>query len=67
MAIGNARYRAATLSHTLLVQGPGPAATNWDTNMNSPLTSVMGTIVNQSGTGVFTFGQTCLLPANPTP
>ena len=66
-AIGNARYRAATPTHTLLVQGPGPVATNWDTNMNSPLTSVMGTVVAQSGTGTFTFGQTCLLPTNPMP
>ncbi|MGB4848755.1 MAG: hypothetical protein WBP41_12595, partial [Saprospiraceae bacterium] len=58
-----ARYRAATPSHELLIQGPGPSATNWNTNGNTPISPPA--VVNQSGTGVFTFNQTCLIPANP--
>ncbi|MFZ4475767.1 MAG: beta strand repeat-containing protein, partial [Saprospiraceae bacterium] len=65
-AIANAQYRAATVSHQLLVQGGGAtAATNWNANTNSPLTPTA--VISQSGTGVFTFGSTCLLPTNPLP
>jgi hypothetical protein len=62
--IGNARYRAATATHELLLQGPGPnSATNWNSNGNTPVSPPA--VVNQSGVGVFTFNQTCAIPANP--
>ncbi|HZV70823.1 MAG TPA: Ig-like domain-containing protein [Saprospiraceae bacterium] len=62
--IGNAQYRAATASHTLLVQGPGPpAATNWNSNGNTPMSPPA--VISQSGLGIFTFNQTCSIPANP--
>ncbi len=64
--IQNWRARAATPSHELLLQGAGPTASaNWNNNGNSP--AAPPALINQSGTGVFTFGQTCLLPTNPLP
>jgi hypothetical protein len=61
--IANYQARSATPSHELLLQGAGlTAQANWNANGNSvspPAT------VSQSGSGVFTFGATCLLPSYP--
>lgn len=55
----------------LILQGGGTTVqTNWDLNMNSPLSTAMGALITQSGFGNFTFlpvGQTCAAPANPMP
>lgn len=64
--IANWRARSATASHELLLQGGGATATaNWNANTNTP--AAPPGAVNQSGSGVFTFGATCLLPTNPPP
>ena len=61
--IGNFQARSVTPSHEFLLQGPGPTAqANWNANGNSVSPPA---IVSQSGTGVFTFGATCLLPSYP--
>lgn len=66
LAIGNFQARSATAGHEILLQGGGTTvATNWNANTNSPLSPTA--IISQSGTGIFTFGATCLLPANPLP
>lgn len=65
-SIGNFQARAATATHEILLQGPGPnVTTNWNSNTNAPLAPPA--IISQSGTGLFTFGATCTLPANPNP
>jgi len=59
--LAKARYREATESHELLLQGPGPdITTNWNTNGNLP----MSPMLNASGTNTYTYGATCLLPTN---
>ncbi len=63
-AIGNFQARSSTAGHEILLQGGGTTvATNWNANTNSPLSPTA--FISQSGTGVFTFGATCLLPLNP--
>lgn len=62
--IANYQARAATPSHEMLLQGGGATVVaNWNANTNSPL-SPPATVL-QTGTGVFTFGATCLLPSYP--
>lgn len=61
-AIGNFQARSSTAGHEILLQGGGATvAANWSANSNTPVPG----ITSQSGTGVFTFGATCLLPTNP--
>jgi hypothetical protein len=65
-AIGNFQARAATATHEILLQGPGPNVVgNWNGNSNMPISPPA--IISQSGTGVFTFGATCTIPSNPNP
>jgi hypothetical protein len=65
-AIGNFQARAATPTHEILLQGPGPNVIgNWNGNTNTPISPPA--VISQSGTGIFTFGATCPLPANPNP
>lgn len=62
-AFGNYQGRSATPSHELLLQGAGATvAAIWNANSNLPVTPPA--VISQSGTGVFTFGATCLLPLN---
>ncbi|MBK9982126.1 MAG: cadherin-like domain-containing protein [Saprospiraceae bacterium] len=61
-AIGNFQARSATAGHEILLQGGGgTVAANWSANTNTPVPG----LTSQSGTGVFTFGATCAIPANP--
>ncbi len=61
-AIGNFQARSATAGHEILLQGAGgTVAANWSANSNTPVPG----ITSQSGLGVFTFGATCAIPANP--
>ena len=63
-AIGNFQARSATVGHEILLQGVGASvAAIWAANANMPNPG----ITSQSGAGVFTFGATCLIPANPGP
>lgn len=63
-AIGHFQARSSTATHEILLQGPGPnVLTNWNSNANTPMNPPG--ITSQSGTGVFTFGATCLIPSNP--
>jgi len=63
-AIGSFQAQSATATHEILLQGAGPnVAGNWSGNANTPVPG----ITSQSGAGVFTFGATCLILANPLP
>jgi hypothetical protein len=64
LSIGNFQARAATASHEIMLQGSGPTViANWNANTNLPISPPA--IISQSGLGTFTFGATCLIPANP--
>lgn len=61
--IANFLARSATPSHELLLQGSSPIATYWNGNGNTPA-SPTATVLT-SGTGVYTYNATCLLPIYP--
>jgi hypothetical protein len=62
-AIGNWQARAVS-AHEILLQGTGgSAAVIWNNNSNLPINPPA--VISQSGTGTFTFGATCTIPANP--
>lgn len=63
-AIGNWQARAATGTHEILLQGTGGStAVIWNNNSNTPINPPA--VISQAGSGMFTFGATCTIPANP--
>ncbi len=65
-SIGNFQARSSTALHEILLQGGGGSVlANWNANSNLPVAPPA--VISQSGSGIFTFGATCLLPTHPLP
>ncbi len=63
MPLANYQARSATPTHELLLEGPSPITNYWNSKGNMP--TFPTALVQQVGTGVFTYNATCLLPSYP--